>query len=255
MFCKNPKTESRPQTSFKKFCSLFFPSKFLKHQDWVINQCFSWFVGFRNCHLTLWAMARQVRGWWRNGEGAGALWHHHRETFQRRQPESDWAGGGGCPGEYVLSCTFLCLSLQNWMSLCDDSSSKLLPFSLWFLEIGSVQSARACLWSSSTPLRSSHVQSVSGDRGRERGRHRCKRLPHNLRRPGGHRGEKTEQVRDKQKQVWAWLCKKTFDEFLFFCFTNFYIKMDYFHVFYKTNSLKYKETVVRLFIRDFFFFF
>lgn len=58
-------------------------------------------VGFRDCHLPLWALACQVRGWQRNSERVGALWHNHWEAFTRWKPESHWSRGGRCPGEYV----------------------------------------------------------------------------------------------------------------------------------------------------------
>lgn len=67
-------------------------------------------------------------------------------------------------------------------------------------------------------LRSSHIQSVSDDRWRARSGHRRQCLSHDLRGPRGHWGEKTEQVRDKQQQVWARICKEVY--FLWFPFTG-----------------------------------
>lgn len=78
----------------------------------------SFSLGFRDRHLSMWVLARQVRGWRRNGERAGALHHHHWETLTRRKPESHGSGCGRCSGEYVnqpqdhlfsqkCSCAFL----------------------------------------------------------------------------------------------------------------------------------------------------
>lgn len=112
----------------------------------------------------MWVLARQVRGRWRNSERAGALWHHHRETFTRRKPESHWSRGGRCPGEYVSKqhiqlhlypqISLLCLfppplwalvwkletSFPEWISDITVAWWKIAFFSLYMLPIASNRS-------------------------------------------------------------------------------------------------------------------
>lgn len=183
-------------------------------------------------------LARQVGGRWRNSEGAGALRHHHWETLTRRKPESHRSRGGGCSGEYVNKQHIqLHLYSETWISagsvtlsssllsehqfetrdnfplisLGSNSTSncgwKLLSFHSAFCQLPQPYPLSARLWSFS-PRYSSHIQSISDDGWCVRRRHRRQRLPHDLRGPGGHRGEEAQQVGDQQQQVWTRICKK-----------------------------------------------
>lgn len=64
------------------------------------------------------------------------------------------------------------------------------------------------------PHYSSHIPSVSDDRWCVWRRDRCQCLSHDLREPGGHWGEETQQVGNKQQQIWTRICKKA--QILFF---------------------------------------